>query len=99
MPAFVTLLGVAVAISWLVTVAGVAVGVALRTRAAAPATCGAAIEVPLIVAVAVLLVLHADVMPWPGAKRSVQVPKLENEARVSAVVVALTVIASATGPA
>ena len=63
MPALVTLLAVVLATSWLAMVAGVAVGVTLRSRAAAPATCGAAIEVPLIVLVAVSLVLHAEVMP------------------------------------
>ena len=42
------------------------------------------------------LVFHADVMFSPGAKMSVQVPKLENEARASVFVLALTVIASAT---
>ena len=71
-------------------------GVAPRISAAAPATCGAAIDVPLIVLVAVSLVIQAEVMFWPGAKMSVQVPKLENEARASVLVVAPTVIASAT---
>ena len=49
-----------------------------------------------MVLVAVSLVFHADVIAWPGAKMSMQVPKLENEARASVFVVALTVIASAT---
>src|SRR5712691_2571300 len=44
------------------TSAGVALGNALRYSAAAPATCGVAIEVPLIVLVAVSLVIHAEVM-------------------------------------
>ena len=54
-----------------------------RISAAAPATCGVAIEVPLIVFVAVSAVCQDDVMLEPGAKRSTQVPKFENEARAS----------------
>ncbi len=45
-----------------------------RTSAAAPATCGAAIDVPLIVFVAVSLVCQAEVMLDPGAKMSRHVP-------------------------
>ena len=67
------------------TVAGVADRVGRRYSAAAPATCGVAIEVPLIVLVAVSLVFQAEVMLEPGAKRSTQVPKLENDARASVV--------------
>ena len=47
--------------------AGVADGLLARYSAAAPATCGDAIEVPLMVLVAVLLVYHAEVMFEPGA--------------------------------
>jgi hypothetical protein len=36
----------------------------------APATCGVAMLVPLMVFVAVLLPVHDDVMPTPGAKMS-----------------------------
>jgi len=36
--------------------------------------CGVAIEVPLIVFVAVLLVCHAEVMLTPGANQSTQLP-------------------------
>src|SRR5690348_7590652 len=61
---------VALAIRALCTVAGLAVGWLARYSAAAPATCGVAIEVPLIVLVAVSLVAHDDVMPTPGAKMS-----------------------------
>ena len=43
-------------------------------RAAAPTTCGVAIDVPLIVLVAVSDVYQDDVMLWPGAKMSTQVP-------------------------
>ena len=67
-----------------------------RMRAATPATCGAAIDVPLIVAVAVLLVDHAEVMLEPGAKMSTTLPKFENDDRASVLVLDPTVIASAT---
>jgi hypothetical protein len=36
--------------------------------------CGVAIEVPLIVLVAVLLVCQADVIETPGANQSTQLP-------------------------
>src|SRR6266511_1181226 len=65
------------------TCCGVKPGLAAATRAAAPATCGVAIEVPLMVLVAVSLVIQDEVMLTPGAKMSTQVPKLENEARLS----------------
>src|SRR4051794_24499772 len=95
-PGLTTLDAVALAFSVAATVAGVACGVAPSTSAAAPATCGVAIEVPLMVLVAVSAVFHAEVMSTPGAKMSVQVPKFEKEARASVLVVALTVIASGT---
>ena len=78
------------------TAAAVAVGCVSRYSAATPATCGEAIEVPLSTAVCVSLPLYADVMPAPGAKISRHAPKLENEARASAVVVAPTVSAVGT---
>ena len=53
---------------------GVAVGVALRSSAAAPATCGVAMDVPLMVLVAEAPVCQADVMLEPGANRSRQLP-------------------------
>ena len=56
------------------TPVGDSVGVCWRTSAAAPATCGAAIDVPLIVFVAVSLVCQAEVMLDPGAKMSRHVP-------------------------
>jgi hypothetical protein len=56
------------------TAAGVAVRLALRCSAAAPATCGVAMDVPLIVLVAVVPVCQADVMLEPGANRSRHVP-------------------------
>ena len=75
MPGFVTLFGVA-----LLTIAALTVGRqcgrrALQVRAPPrPATCGVAIDVPLIVFVAVSFVFQVDVMLEPGAKMSTQVP-------------------------
>src|SRR5829696_4420252 len=89
-------LSVALSLSACCTVAGEALGLADRYSAAPPATCGVAIDVPLIVLVAVSLVFQDEVMLTPGAKMSVQVPKLENEALASLLSEALTVIASAT---
>ena len=60
-----------------VTADGVAAVLFARYSAATPATCGVAIEVPLMVLVAVLLVYQAEVIDEPGAKMSRQVPKLE----------------------
>src|SRR5882724_6399486 len=73
-PGLVILFGVPFAVIVLCTCAGVIDGLADRISAAAPTTCGVAIEVPLIVFVAVSLVFHDDVMFTPGAKMSVQVP-------------------------
>ena len=73
---------------------GVAVGLACTKRAARPATCGEAMDVPLSDAVATSLVNHDEVMAWPGAKASRQPPKLENAARASVLVVAPTVMTS-----
>ncbi len=78
------------------TEAGEAEGFPSRYNAATPATCGDAIDVPLMVAVAVLLSSHAEVMELPGAKISRQLPKFEYDARASEFVVAPTVIAVAT---
>ena len=78
-----------------VTDEGEAVGLPCKISAATPATCGEAIEVPLIVLVAVLLVYHADVIELPGAKTSRQLPKFEYDARASELVVAPTVMADA----
>src|SRR5688572_32936388 len=63
------------------TVAGDALGLDWRMRAATPATWGDAIEVPLSVAVAVLLEIHAERMLEPGAKMSTTLPKFENDER------------------
>src|SRR5690606_4050078 len=81
---------------WLRTWLGVNDGLAARMRAAPPATCGDAIEVPLMVLVAELLVNQADVIDTPGAKMSRQEPQLENDARWSLICVAPTVIAAGT---
>ena len=56
------------------TVPGDAPGVFDKYSAAAPATCGVAIDVPLIVFVADGLVYQSLVMPTPGANRSTHVP-------------------------
>ena len=52
------------------TCAVVAPGLFSMYRAATPATCGLAMEVPEMVLIAVLLVNHADVINSPGAKIS-----------------------------
>src|SRR6266508_531530 len=52
------------------TCCGVRLGLPPRINAATPATCGVAIEVPLMVLVAVSLVDQDEVMPTPGAKMS-----------------------------
>ena len=95
-PGLLTLFSVELLMIAAVTVAGEAVGLVSRNKAATPATCGVAIDVPEIVLVAVSLVLHDDVMLLPGAKMSRQVPKFENEERASVIVVEPTVIALAT---
>ena len=52
-------------------------GCAWLKRAANPATCGAAIEVPEIVRVAEAPEIQADVIPVPGAYISTHPPKFE----------------------
>ena len=94
-PAFVTTFVVALLTSALRIVVDEADGFACLYSAAAPATCGEAIEVPLSVAVAVFELNHADKIPEPGAKISRHVPKFENDERASVVVVEPTVIAFA----
>ena len=68
---------VANSISFEFTNAGVAVGYADRIRAATPATCGDAMEVPVMVAVAVSEVLNEEVIEPPGAKISTHGPMFE----------------------
>lgn len=58
--------------------------------------CGVAMDVPLIVFVAVVLVYHAEVMLTSGANQSTQLPLLAQDAFLSVLSVALTVIASGT---
>jgi hypothetical protein len=67
-------LSVAVLTSAFLTVAGDASRLFWRYLAATPATCGAAIDVPLMVLVEMVLVHHADVMLCPGAKISTTLP-------------------------
>jgi hypothetical protein len=75
-PAFVTTFAVAAFTMAFRTCEGLAVW-PCKYRAATPATCGVAMDVPLIVFVAVSLVLHADVIDEPGANRSRQEPMFE----------------------
>jgi hypothetical protein len=67
-----------------------------RTRAASPATCGDAIEVPEMVLVAVLPEIHAEVICEPGAHMSTHDPKFEYEARESRLSMAPIVMAPGT---
>ena len=92
--ALLTLPLLAPSLSAVWTCAGVADGFEPRYSAATPATCGVAIDVPLIVLVAVSLVFQAEVMSRPGAKMSVHVPKFENDERASLLSTEFTVIAS-----
>ena len=75
-------------------VAGLSLGDSDSRSAAAPATWGVAIEVPLNTAVEPLSAF--EVMETPGAKRSTQDPVLENHARSSAASTAPTVRALVT---
>lgn len=76
--ASVTLFGVASAISRSWTCLGVQDGLAERMRAAAPATCGEAMEVPPSEREPVSLRWEAETMSEPGPNRSRQVPWLED---------------------
>lgn len=78
------------------TVAAEAPGLVCRYRAATPAVCGVAMDVPLMVLVDVSVSHQSDVMFTPGANQSSHEPKFENEARESVFVVAPIVMASAT---
>jgi heme/copper-type cytochrome/quinol oxidase subunit 2 len=68
-----TTLVVALLITALVTALLVLLPAAMR-RTAAPATCGEAMDVPLMVFVAVVDPIQVLVMLLPGAKRSTQLP-------------------------
>src|SRR5690606_35960511 len=70
LPAPVTLLAVELLISAVATWLGVALGLPARYSAATPATCGDAIEVPLMVLVDELLLCQAAVIDEHGAKMS-----------------------------
>ena len=94
-PAFVITFVVALLTIALRTVVAEADGFACLYKAATPATCGEAIEVPLSVAVAVLELNQAERMPEPGAKISRHVPKFEKDERASVLVVEPVVIAFA----
>lgn len=65
---------VAFAVRNAATEAGDASGLAASTNAATPVTWGDAMEVPLLMLVAVALLFQAEVMYVPGAKISTQVP-------------------------
>ena len=78
------------------TSAGVACGLVCRMSAAAPATCGDAIDVPLLVAAATSVAMPAETMLAPGANRSLHGPKFEKSASSSSISDAATVIASGT---
>jgi hypothetical protein len=95
-PGDVTLPVVAVLMIAFATALDDAAGLVCKYRAATPATCGAAMDVPLMVLVAVLLLYHADVMLEPGAKMSRQLPQFEKDERASDDGVEPTVMASAT---
>src|SRR5687767_3157460 len=69
---------------------------ASATAAGAPATCGLAIEVPLMAAVAVSPECPAPGTSTPGAMMSTQRPRLLNDAMLSFLSLAATVTAPGT---
>src|SRR5688500_19180402 len=89
-----TRLGVARAMIPVRTVAGVASGLPCRYSAAAPATCGDAIDVPLMVFTPPLSQVETTFSP--GAYRSRQLPLLLNHVSWSTELVAPTVMAAGT---
>src|SRR2546426_4707838 len=78
------------------TCCGVALGCNWRYSAATPVVWGVAIDVRLMVLVAVLLVFQADVMSTPGANQSTQLPMFAHRGLRSVMSVALIVMASGT---
>ena len=74
------------------TSSGVASGLSSKYNAATPATCGAAMDVPLMVLIALSFVYHVDSISTPGANIETQPPKLLKEARRSLLSVAPTEI-------
>ncbi len=79
-PTSVRTLDVPLFLSELVTCWGVSPELFARNLTTTPETCGEAMEVPLIVFVA-LDPIQVDVIEDPGAKISKQLPKFEYEAR------------------
>src|SRR4051794_34151645 len=77
-------------------VAGVASGCRARYTAATPAACGAAIDVPLMVRVAVSPVSQSDVMSTPGAYQSTHGPPSDHGAGASLRSLAATVMTPGT---
>lgn len=75
--------GAAACVMMRATSATVARGYACSTRAATPAAWGAAMEVPLMMAVEESLAMPAEVMEEPGATMSTQEPTLEKDDRAS----------------
>lgn len=92
-PGFATTFVVAALLIAFIACVGVACGLVERYRATRPATWGEAIDVPDSVFVAVFDEYQADVIDAPGANKSRQRPKFENDARASVMVVAPTVSA------
>ena len=90
--------GTAAASSAASTALGVAEGCSPRYTAAAPVVWGAAIDVPLMVLVAVSEVSQSDAMLTPGANQSTQVPTSDHEAAASWRSLAATVITPGTRP-
>ena len=78
------------------TCAGVRRGDPCKTNAAAPATWGAAIEVPFFSTLPVDVKLDADLIELPGATRSTHDPWFEYTANWSVEVDAATVMAEGT---
>src|SRR5215475_4132839 len=76
--------------------AGVAIGFEDKYRAAAPATCGEAIEVPERTSVPPPLLVER--IMTPGAQMSTQLTQLLNPASCSLASVAATVISPSMGP-
>src|SRR4051794_25914034 len=80
------------------TVAGEAVGLFCKYNAATPATCGVALEVPLMVFVAVSGVDQEESIEEPGAKMSTHAPMFEKSDLAPVEVVEPTVSTAATPP-
>lgn len=67
-----------------------------KNKATVPATCGLAIDVPLIMFVALALVCQVLWTELPGAIMSTQLPLLLNEEKPSLLALEATVIAAGT---